>query len=55
MKDRGHFLTEQRNQRSEAIDCMSIAEGFDVMNAEDASVASAVAAARSDIVAAVEL
>ncbi len=55
MEDRGHFLTEQRNPRSMDIDRMSIAQGFDVMNAEDASIAAAVAAARDDVVRAVEL
>jgi N-acetylmuramic acid 6-phosphate etherase len=55
MQDRGHLLTEQRNPRSMSIDRLSIAEGFDVMNAEDATIAAAVAAARRDIVSAVEL
>ena len=55
MQDRGHFLTEQRNPRSMDIDRMSIAQGFDVMNAEDASIAGAVAAARDDVVRAIEL
>ena len=55
MRDRGHLLTEQRNRRSMLIDRMSIAEGFDVINAEDATVASAVAAAKPQIVAAIEL
>ncbi|MBI4581101.1 MAG: N-acetylmuramic acid 6-phosphate etherase [Planctomycetes bacterium] len=55
MQDRGHLLTEQRNQRSMAIDRMSITEGFDVINAEDASIPAAVAAAKPSIVAAIEL
>jgi len=55
VQDRGHFLTEQRNPRSMDIDRMSIAQGFDVMNAEDASIAGAVAAARDDVVRAIEL
>lgn len=55
MQDRGHLLTEQRNERSTSIDRMSIAEGFDIMNAEDATVASAVAKAKPEIVRAVEL
>ena len=44
MQDRGHLLTELANRRSEHLDTMSVAEAFEVMNAEDASVASAVAA-----------
>ncbi|MFQ5490674.1 MAG: N-acetylmuramic acid 6-phosphate etherase [Phycisphaerae bacterium] len=55
MQDRGHLLTERRNRRSEQLDTLSVAEAFDVMNAEDASIASAVARARRDICAAVEL
>jgi N-acetylmuramic acid 6-phosphate etherase len=52
--DRGHLLTEQRNVQSATIDRMSIEEGFDVLNAEDATIAQAVAAARADICLAVE-
>lgn len=55
MQDRGHLLTEQRNERSLSIDRMSIADGFDVINAEDATVAAAVAVAKPQIVAAVSL
>src|SRR5580765_2090103 len=55
MQDRGHLLTEQRNQRSNRIDRLSIADCFDVMNGEDATIATAVAAAKSDIVRAIEL
>lgn len=55
MQDRGHLLTEQRNQRSVSIDRMPLADAFDVMNAEDASVAAAVAAAKADILRAIEL
>ena len=55
MQNRGHLLTEQRNPRSMNIDRMSIAEGFDAINAEDASIAAAVAAAKPAIVAAIEL
>jgi len=53
--DRGHLLTEQRNERSMAIDCASLSAGFDLMNAEDATVAAAVAAAKPQIVDAIEL
>ncbi|MBN1342361.1 MAG: N-acetylmuramic acid 6-phosphate etherase [Phycisphaerae bacterium] len=52
--DRGHLLTEQRNPRSADIDRMSIADAFDVMNGEDASVAQAVARCKPDICQAVE-
>ena len=55
MQDRGHLLTEQRNERSMSIDRMSIEEGFDVMNAEDATIAAAVAKARKDVVEAIKL
>ena len=55
MQDRGHFLTEQRNQRSMGIDRMSIAEAFEVVNSEDATIPGAVAAAKADIVKAIEL
>lgn len=55
MQDRGHLLTEQRNERSLSIDRMSIGEAFDVINTEDASVPAAVAAARPEIVRAIEL
>ncbi len=49
MTDRGHLLTEQRNPRSAHIDQVSIADGFDILNAEDASVAAAVARAKPAI------
>ena len=55
MQDRGRFLTEQRNPRAMRLDSMSIAEAFDLMNSEDASVAHAVAAAREEICQAIGL
>ncbi len=55
MQDRGHLLTELRNPRSARIDRMSISEAVDLMNAEDATVAQAVAAVREDICKAIEL
>ncbi|MBU0618357.1 MAG: N-acetylmuramic acid 6-phosphate etherase, partial [Planctomycetes bacterium] len=55
MKDRGHLLTELRNPRSMRIDRMSVGEAFDLMNAEDAGIAQAVAAAREDVCQAIEL
>jgi N-acetylmuramic acid 6-phosphate etherase len=52
---RDHFETERPNPASEALDTLSIAAAFDVMNAEDARVAAAVAAAKPAIVRAIEL
>lgn len=55
MNNRGHLSTEGRNLRSMALDQMRVGEAFDLINAEDATVATAVAAARADICAAIEL
>jgi N-acetylmuramic acid 6-phosphate etherase len=55
MRDRGHLLTEQRNDRSAEIDRMSLDDAFDLINSEDASVPVAVAAAKPQIVAAIRL
>lgn len=55
MQDRGHLLTEQRNHRSSTIDKASIAEGFDIINAEDATLPEVVARTKPDVVKAVEL
>lgn len=55
MMDRGHLLTEQRNPRSAAIDRLSTAEAFDVMNAEDAGVALAVARCKAEICRTIDL
>jgi N-acetylmuramic acid 6-phosphate etherase len=52
---RERFPTEQRNPRSADFDLLSTGEAFDVMNAEDATVAASVARARAEIVRAVEL
>jgi N-acetylmuramic acid 6-phosphate etherase len=52
---RDHFETERSNPRSDRLDELSIAEAFDVMQAEDAGITAAIAAARADIVAAIEL
>ncbi len=54
LMDRGHLLTEQRNRRSADMDRMSVAEAFDVTNAEDALVADAVARCKPEICATVE-
>lgn len=50
---RGHLLTEQRNSASMNLDAMSIANAFDLMNAQDRSVPIAVARAKAAIVEAV--
>ncbi|MCP4591489.1 MAG: N-acetylmuramic acid 6-phosphate etherase [bacterium] len=55
VKDRGHLLTEMRNQRSADIDSMSTSAAFDVMNGEDASIAAAVADAKPQVCEAIEL
>lgn len=55
MQDRGHLLTEQRNRASLSIDRMTIGASVDLINAEDATVPVAVAAAKKDIVKAIEL
>ena len=55
MQDRGHLMTELRNQRSQNIDRVSIAEAVDIMNAEDATIPAAVAAVKNEVVQAIEL
>ncbi len=55
MQDRGHLMTELRNPRSATIDRMSIGEAVDLLNAEDATIAQAVADARKEICEAIEL
>ncbi len=47
--DRGHLETEQCNARSADIDRASIGEAFDVMSAEDAAIAGAVARCKPEI------
>jgi N-acetylmuramic acid 6-phosphate etherase len=54
MQDRGHLLTEQRNENSRRIDQLSVSHAFDVINGEDATVAAAVAKAKPEIVRAIE-
>lgn len=53
--DRGHLLTEQRNPQSADMDRMSTARAFDVMNAEDARAAKAVAQCKPEICRAIDL
>ncbi|MBW7906320.1 MAG: N-acetylmuramic acid 6-phosphate etherase [Phycisphaerae bacterium] len=55
MHDRGHLLTEQRHPSSAGLDTLPLADAFDLMNREDASIAAAVAAAKPSILAAIEL
>ena len=52
--DRGHLSTEQRNASSAALDQMSVRKSLETINAEDARVASAVAAAIPAITGLVE-
>ncbi len=51
---REHFDTERPNPASAGLDELSVAAAFDVMNAEDARVPAAVAAAKPQIVRAIE-
>jgi len=53
--DRGHLLTEQANPLSADLDALPLEKAFDLMNAEDAKIAGAVAAARESILAAIRL
>ena len=55
MEDRGHLITERRNPRSRRLDRLSTREAFDLLNAEDATIAGAVAAAREEICRAIDL
>lgn len=55
MQDRGHLLTELRNPNSMRVDRMSVAEAVDLMNAEDATIPAAVAAAKTEICQTIEL
>lgn len=48
--DRGHLLTERRNPNTHTLDERSVADAFDLMNAEDMTVPSAVARAKPAIV-----
>ncbi len=48
-------LTERRNPRSERLDTLSPAEIVDLINAEDAGIAAAVAQARAEIARTIEL
>lgn len=52
--DRGNLLTEQTHEDSAAFDSLSIADGFDLMNAEDRTVPVAVMKAKPAIVKAIK-
>ena len=51
---RDHLLTEQPNEACSDLDVLMTLEAFDLLNAEDAGVAAAVAAARDEIARAAE-
>lgn len=55
MMDRGNLPTEQHNPASAQLDALSLERAFDVLNDEDEKIASSVAAAKEDILAAVGL
>ncbi len=52
--DRSGLLTESRHPGSARLDAMTVEQAFDLINAEDATVPTAVAAARSEICRAVD-
>jgi N-acetylmuramic acid 6-phosphate etherase len=52
---RGHLLTEQANPASKELDGVDLAVAFDIINAQDAGVAAAVAQAKPQICRAIEL
>ena len=53
--DRRHFDTERVNEATRELDALTLAQAFEAMNAEDARVPLAVAAAKDSVVAATEL
>jgi N-acetylmuramic acid 6-phosphate etherase len=55
MQDRGHLMTELRNERSTLIDRVSIADAVAIMNAEDATIPAAVATVQAEVAQAIEL
>ncbi len=55
MQDRGHLMTELRNEKSRRIDRMSIGEAVAMITAEDATVPAAVSAAHPEICRAIDL
>lgn len=55
MENRGHLMTELRNDRSRSIGAADIAEAFDIIHAEDATIPAAIAVAKNEICRAIEL
>ena len=55
MEDRGHLTTESRHPASVRLDRLSTGEAFDLINAEDRTIAGAVADAREEICHAIDL
>ena len=55
LHQRDGFETERPNPKSAELDTLAIADAFDVVNAEDATVAAAVARAKPAIVRAIEV
>ena len=55
MEDRSHLITEFRNPASTRLDRVSTEEAFDLVSAEDQTIAAAVAAAREEICRAIDL
>lgn len=55
MDDRAELPTERTNPRSEDLDLLTTAEAFDVFDAEDRRCAEAVAGARAEVIAAIDL
>ncbi|MDB9493493.1 N-acetylmuramic acid 6-phosphate etherase [Spirulina major CS-329] len=55
LTSRGHLLTEQNNPNSQTLDQLSAVELVDLFNQEDARTLDAIAAARLDLAAAIDL
>ena len=55
MVERGHLRTEQRNPRSRELDALSVDDAFALMNDEHAPITGAISAAKTEIVAAIEM
>ncbi|MCG3128990.1 MAG: N-acetylmuramic acid 6-phosphate etherase [Phycisphaerae bacterium] len=55
MPDRGHLLTEQRHAASREIDAMAAEDAFDLMVQDYVGLPAAIAAAKAEIVAAIDV
>lgn len=53
--ERGHITTERTNQRTRGLDALPLAEALERVQEEDARIHEAIAAARPEILAAIEL